>query len=107
MIALLTIRFTEPITMVMTGIYGATVLANTIMFFIPFEEAWIQPVLTVIFSIVGIGVQILLESGKRKRMHLKKAAEIRKKYSTENEVEKARAMIDNLEEEGKGHRYED
>ena len=45
--------------------------------------------------------QFLLESRKRKRIHLKKAEEIRQKYSTENEVEKARAMMEALEQESK------
>ena len=56
------------------------------------------PVLCAVFCVLGIIVQILLESGKRKRKNLKKAAEIRSERSTANEVEKARAMMDDLDE---------
>lgn len=114
-IGLITVRFAEPVTMVITGVYGASVLAEVISYFASFEEVRIQTILTVVLAVCGIIVQFLLESGRRKRLHLKKAAEIRKKYSTENEVEKARAMMETLEQEaedeensdGKGHRYED
>ena len=46
---------------------------------------------------VGILVQLLLESRKRKRRNLEKAAEIRETHSTENEVEKARSLIADLD----------
>ena len=47
---------------------------------------------------IGVLVQLLLESKKRKKQSLKKAAEIRNTHSTENEVEKARAMMENLDQ---------
>lgn len=53
--------------------------------------------LCIIFAILGIIVQLLLESRKRKRKNLQKAAEIRETHSTENEVEKARSLIDDFE----------
>ena len=51
----------------------------------------------VIFAVLGILVQLLLESRKRKRRNLEKAAEIRETHSTENEIEKARSLIDDLD----------
>ena len=100
-IGVIAVRFAEPVTMVMTGLYGAIVLADVVSFFASLEAAWMIPALTAVFAVLGIVVQFLLESRKRKRIHLKKAEEIRQKYSTENEVEKARAMMEALEQESK------
>ncbi len=40
------------------------------------------------------GTDFLMQSGKRQKLHLEKAAEIREQNSTENEVDKARALLD-------------
>ena len=53
--------------------------------------------LCAVFCIIGILVQLLLESRKQKKKNLKKAAEIREERSTANEVEKARAVMENLD----------
>ena len=45
----------------------------------------------------GIAVQLLMESGKRKKRTLENAKKIREQNSTANEVAKARAMIDELD----------
>ena len=52
--------------------------------------------LCAVFCIIGIFVQLLLESRKQKKKNLRKAAEIREERSTANEVEKARALMENL-----------
>lgn len=118
--ALLTLKFTEPVTIVVTGILGAlntgsllgilTALPGTVesnsessglvavsSFFS--EKRWLFFVIVVVLAVLGIVVQFVLESGKRKKMSLRKAKEIREQNSTENEVDKARALIDNLYEE--------
>lgn len=96
-VALLTVAFAEPITMVVTGLYGAVILGTLASQFIPIDAAWVQTAVTVVFAVLGIWVQFLMESGKRKKRSLKKAAEIREQNSTANEVEKARAMMENLD----------
>lgn len=116
--ALLTLKFTAPITMVLTGILGAMSAASLISllfivlrvsasdmvypeFFIGLEAQYqnivIRIIITVVLAVLGIMVQFLLESGKRKRQNLRKAKEIREQTSTENEVEKARAMMEDLD----------
>lgn len=95
--ALLTLKFTAPITMVLTGILGAMNAGSFISVLLPFQNYWIQLAITVVLAILGIVVQFLLESRKRKKQSLKKAKEIRAQNSTENEVEKARAMMENLD----------
>lgn len=95
--ALLTITFAEPVTMVVTGIHGAAMLGTTVSLLIPIDGKWVRIAAIVLFALFGIWVQFVMESGKRKRRNLKKAEEIREQHSTENEVEKARAVMDNLD----------
>lgn len=98
-IALLTIAYAEPVTMVVTGGLGALILGNALCFFVPLEGKLVRIVGTVLFAVLGIWIQFVLESGKRKKQSLKKAEEIREQHSAENEVEKARAIVEELEEE--------
>lgn len=97
-IALLTAIHAELIIMIVTGVYGAAVLGTLVSHSIPVDGVWVQVTAIAVFAILGIWVQVLLESGKRKKQNLKKAEEIREQHSTENEVEKARALIENLDE---------
>lgn len=95
--AVLAVVFVEPVTMVGTGLCGAVILGTIVDLFVSFDGAWVQVTAITVFAIFGIWVQFLLESRKRKRQSLEKAEEIRKQHSTENEVEKARAMMENLD----------
>lgn len=95
--ALFTLKFAEPVTMVLTGMEGAVRAGTGIVFFLPVQELWVRIAVTAGLAVLGIMVQFLMESGKRKRQNLKKAKEIRERNSTENEVERARAMIENLD----------
>lgn len=112
--AMLTVAFAEPIIMVLTGLNGAAGLGSIVSLFIPIDAEWVQIAAIAVFAVLGIWTQFVMESGKRKKHNLKKAAEIRKQHSTENEVEKARAMMENLDsipedEDGKkiSHAYEE
>lgn len=129
-LALLTLKFAEPITMVVTGIMGAVSAGSQIglLFFVlrlsagdtidpgvitglelRYQNVLLRIVVTVVLAVLGIMVQFLLESGKRKRQSLRKAKEIRAQSSTENEVEKARAMmgeLDLIQDEEDGDDYE-
>lgn len=129
-LALLTLKFAEPITMVVTGIMGAVSAGSQIglLFFVlrlsagdtidpgvitglelRYQNVLLRIVVTVVLAVLGIMVQFLLESGKRKRQSLRKAKEIRAQSSTENEVEKARAMmgeLDLIQDEVDGDDYE-
>ena len=75
------------------------ILGNALCFFVPLEGKLVRIVGTVLFAVLGIWIQFVLESGKRKKQSLKKAEEIREQHSAENEVEKARAIVEELEEE--------
>lgn len=92
-IALLTIRFAELIIILITGIYGAAGAGSGILSFLPFDNQIIRIAVIAVLAVLGIGVQLLMESGKQKKNNLEKARKIREQNSTANEVEKARAML--------------
>lgn len=97
-LALLAVRFVTALTIIATSLCGGLTAGSAVYYLLPVDQDVLQPVLCAAFCVLGIIVQILLESGKRKRKNLKKAAEIRNERSTANEVEKARAMMDDLDE---------
>lgn len=96
-IGLITLKFAEPVTMVVTSLFGGFTAGQAIYGLIPLDNEIVRIAAIAVLVILGVIVQFLLESKKRKRLHLKKAEEIRKKHSTANEVDKARAMMDNLD----------
>lgn len=96
-IALIALKLCVPVIMVITGLFGGLAAGQVIYQFIPGDFKILQIVLPVVIVILGILVQFLLESKKRKKLHLKKAEEIRMKNSTANEVDKARSALDNLD----------
>lgn len=101
--ALFTIKWYLPVLIFLTSVFGAVcisrggavLLGNT---GVKLEE-WMLILAIVVLAVLGILVQFLMESGKRKKLHLKKAAEIREQNSTENEVDKARALLEEEFEE--------
>ncbi|MBD8931119.1 MAG: TMEM198/TM7SF3 family protein [Ruminococcus sp.] len=93
-IALLALKFVEPIMIVVTSIIGGVLAGDAIATLAELDNSIFRYGIMVLVAIVGGIIQFTLESGKRKKKNLKKAAEIREQNSTENEVEKARAMFD-------------
>lgn len=93
-ISLLALKFVEPIMIVVTSIIGGVLAGDTIATLAELDNPIFRYGIMVLVAIVGGIIQFTLESGKRKKKNLKKAAEIREQNSTENEVEKARAMFD-------------
>ena len=98
-LALLAMRFVTLLTMIVTAAGGAVLGGTAAYFLTPFPGLAIHIVICTVLGIFGFFVQLMLESRKRKKQNLKKAAEIRDNQSTENEVEKARALVDELDEE--------
>lgn len=93
-IALLALKFVEPIMIVVTSIIGGVLAGDAIATLAELGNPIFRYGIMVLVAIVGGIIQFTMESGKRKKKNLKKAAEIREQNSTENEVEKARAMFD-------------
>lgn len=97
-IALITWKFTEPVTMLVTAVFGGALAGQAGYILVPVKNWIIQTAMIAALAVLGILVQFLLESKRRKRQHLKKAEEIRKSTSVANEVDKARAMMENLDQ---------
>lgn len=98
-IALFSVKFLEIVTILTTTVFGALLSGTCIYFLLPTRSGLIHIILSVVIGVTGLLVQLLLESKRRKRQSLKKAEEIRKAHSTANEVEKARALVESLDEE--------
>lgn len=97
-IALLALKFMEPIMIVVTSIIGGVIAGDAIATLAGLDNHIFRYGIMIVIAIIGAIVQFTLESGKRKKKNLKKAAEIRKQNSTENDVEKARAMFEDPDE---------
>ena len=95
--ALLSLRFLAVITIFVTAVFGGLLAGSAIFAWIPGEGFGAYAGVCGLTVIICLMVQLLLESRKRKRQSLKKAAEIRKTHSTANEVERARALAENLD----------
>ena len=91
--ALLTIKLFVPVLMLLTGVTGAVCISQAGTVLLGHAgvelERWMVTLAFAVLAVLGILVQFLMESGKRQKLHLKKAAEIREQNSTENEVHTA------------------
>ncbi|MDO4599188.1 MAG: DUF4203 domain-containing protein [[Ruminococcus] gnavus] len=101
--AFFTIKWYLPILILLTSVFGAVCISRGGAVLLGNAgvklENWMLMLAIVVLAVLGILVQFLMESGKRKKLHLKKAAEIREQNSTENEVDKARALLEEAFEE--------
>lgn len=97
-IGLLALKFMEPIMIVVTSIIGGVIAGDAIATLAGLNNHILRYGIMIVIAVIGAIVQFTLESGKRKKKNLKKAAEIRKQNSTENDVEKARAMFEDSDE---------
>lgn len=97
LLAVLAVRFIVALTIFATSVWGGIVAGASVYQLVPVQGRLISILFCATISVVGILVQLLLESRKRKRRNLEKAAEIRETHSTENEVEKARSLIADLD----------
>ena len=96
--ALLSIKFHNFMLIASSSVFGAMASGSSIFYLQPYKNGMIHVALCAAIGALSIWIQLLLESGKRKKKNLLKAAEIREEHSTENEVEKARALVENLDD---------
>ena len=92
--AILSVRYVSVLTIFVTGIYGA--VGTAVFELLPVSGELIRILICIILAAGGIAVQLLLESRKQKKASLKKAEQIREENSTANDVERARAMMDDF-----------
>ena len=96
--AIITFKFPIPIIIIITALCGAFVAAETLHILVDYNLI-IYAVVVIALAVGGMCTQFLFENGKRKRQHLDKANEIKENKSRDNEIERARNLVDILEEE--------
>ncbi len=95
--AILAVRFASVLTIFVTTVYGASVAGTAVYHLLPVTGGIIHIGLCAVIGIIGLLVQLLLESRRQKKKSLEKAAEIREESSTAYEVERARAVMEDLD----------
>lgn len=109
-VALIALKFVEPIIIFVTAIQGGIAAGSGITFLTELPGTYTHIVIGVILAILGIIVQFIMDSKKKAKQHLAKADKVRKENSTESEVERMRAVLDNtdkVKEDSDAHDYYD
>lgn len=96
-IALISLKFAEPIIIIVTSLFGGLTAGTYICELTGIPAVPWEYIIGAVLVIVGTIVQFTLESRKRAKKHIEKARKIREEESTENEVDKARALMEDLD----------
>lgn len=95
--AVLSIFFSKFLLIICTSLCGGIMTGTAGCMLFGFSHTVILPLSCAVLIFLGILIQLLMESGKQKKINLAKAEQIREENSTENEVEKARSIMDDIE----------
>ena len=89
--------FSAPVVILLSSIYGGILTGVSVGALVP-NFSLISYIAGVVATVLGIVVQFMLESRKKVKQNVAKAKKIRDAESTENEVDRARYIIDHLDE---------
>ena len=89
--------FSAPVVILLSSIYGGIFAGVSVGALVP-NFSLISYIAGVVATVLGIVVQFMLESRKKVKQNVAKAKRIRDAESTENEVDRARYIIDHLDE---------
>lgn len=95
--AVLSIFFSTFLLIVATSLCGGIMTGTAGCMLLGFSDSVILPISCAVIIFLGILIQLLIESGKQKKINLAKAQRIREENSTAKEVEKARSVMDDIE----------
>lgn len=101
-LAILAAIFAEPMIIVITGIAGGFLAGPAILDLAGITDpSWLRYVAGVVLAFVGLMVQFMMQSRKIGKKERIKSEHIKEQVSMENEVEKARMVLDedDIEEE--------
>lgn len=73
LVAVVFIWFSSIVTIFVTSIFGGMVTGSCIYYLIPVNMRWIHIVLCIVAAVLGVWIQMLMESGKQKKSNLKTA----------------------------------
>lgn len=98
--AILSVIFTEPIVILVTGISGGLTAGNAAaVLFGMSDPAWIGYVIGAVVALIGIWIQFMMHSrkiGKKEKVY---SEQVKEKVSVESEVEKARRILEDDDDE--------
>ena len=97
----------EPVMILLTSLFGGIAAGIAVSSFHILPETYVLYIVGIVLTVLGVLVQFMLESGRRRKQHVAKANKIREAESTENEVDRARYIIDHLDELEDEEEYED
>ena len=97
-IGLIGLKFPEPVSIIMTALFGGLMAAEAGIELIRIEGLTWKYIVWMILFIVGMAVQFMIEGRKKSRQDVRAAEDIKAKVSVENDVEAARTMILDLED---------
>ena len=89
----------RPIVIMMTSLQGAVLCTRALNDLIGHEQLLISLAIFVVLAIVGIIVQLMMRSKEVHNKEMKKAEELRADYSKEVDIEMARTILDDDDEE--------
>ncbi|QDW73467.1 TMEM198/TM7SF3 family protein [Lachnospiraceae bacterium KGMB03038] len=98
-ISVVAVIFVEPMVIICTAISGGITAGTSIGTAAGFESAWIGYAIGGVLLAAGMAVQFMLHSrkvGKKEKIY---SEQVKEKDSVESEVEKARMILDDSEEE--------
>lgn len=99
-LAILAVVYVEPVIIIVTALFGGLSAGPAILNLSGFNTAsWMSYVLGGVLAVLGAGVQFMMHSRKVGRKEKIYSDGIKEKDSVESEVEKARAVLDEDEEE--------
>lgn len=98
-IAIVAVVFVEPVIIICTALSGGATAGTAAASVIGLENIWIGYAIGAVLAILGMVVQFMLHSrkvGKKEKVYAEKVKEM---DSVESEVEKARSVLDDTDEE--------
>lgn len=98
-IAVLAMIWFEPMIIIVTAFYGGTALANAVQMLVGLENIYITWAIGVAAALIGIAVQFMMKSKEIVKKQVKRAEEVKGEISKEAEVEQARMLLDEEEDE--------
>lgn len=101
---------TAPVVILLTGLQGGMAAGAAVVALEILPWPYTIYLVGIVFTVLGIAVQFALESGRKVRINIANANKIRQAESTENEVDRARYIIDHLDEledDGRRIKYEE
>ena len=99
-LAILAVIFTEPLMIVVTAFAGGMSVGTAVVMLVDLPFAGVaRLVIGVVVAIIGMIVQFMMQSRKLGKKEKKFSEKIKEQDSVESEVEKARMILDDFDDD--------